>query len=112
MVKKIGAPIRGGIYKVNFDPTRGHEQRGFRPSVVVSSQAYNSKTGLALICPVTSVRKGYPFEVYFDVGTVSGVILADQIRSIDWNARRMQRVGDVPVGVLAELQAKCLSLLR
>ena len=78
------APDRGDIVWVDFDPQAGHEQAGRRPALIVSPQSYNQKVGLALLCPITNQRKGYPFEVPLPKGlTVAGVVLADQVKSMD-----------------------------
>ena len=89
MVKQAGfVPDRGHIIWLDFDPQSGHEQAGRRPVFVLSPAAYNKKIGLALLCPITSQVKGYPFEVEIPNGSsVSGVILADQIKSLDWKSR-------------------------
>jgi mRNA interferase MazF len=82
-------PRRGDVVWLSFDPQAGHEQAGRRPAFVLSPESYNRRTGLFLACPVTSKVKGYPFEVPLpDDSDVSGVILADQIKSLDWKARR------------------------
>ena len=95
-----------------FDPQAGHEQAGRRPALVVSPEAYNRKVGLALMCPVTSRVKGYPFEVLLPVeGTVSGVVLADQVKSLDWRARRARPAGRVPPVVLEEALGKLSTLI-
>ncbi len=73
---------------VSFDPQSGHEQTGRRPAIVLSPRAYNEKAGLALACPITSKIKGYPFEVAVRGSRVKGVVLADQVRSLDWRARQ------------------------
>ena len=79
------APERGALIWLTFKPQSGREQAGRRPALVVSPSAYNSKVGLALVCPITSKVKGYPFEVPLpDGGPVQGVVLADQLRSLDW----------------------------
>lgn len=84
-------PRRGDLVWLSFDPQAGHEQAGRRPAFVLSPESYNRKTGLFLACPVTSKVKGYPFEVPLPEGTaVSGVVLADQIKSLDWKARRAE----------------------
>lgn len=81
-------PQRGELVWLSFDPRAGHEQAGRRPAFVLSPGSYNRKTGLFLVCPVTSKVKGYPFEVPLPAGlAVSGVILADQIKSLDWKAQ-------------------------
>lgn len=81
-------PRRSDIVWLAFDPQVGHERAGHRPALVLSPENYNRKTGLAVFCPVSSQKKGYPFEVQIPEGQkVSGVILADQVRSLDWKAR-------------------------
>jgi mRNA interferase MazF len=86
---------------LTFTPQSGREQAGRRPALVVSPSAYNSKVGLALVCPITSKVKGYPFEVPLpDGGPVQGVVLADQLRSLDWRSRQADIIGTVPIAVL------------
>jgi mRNA interferase MazF len=85
MIKYI--PERGDIVWLDFTPQTGHEQQGKRPAIVLSPQAYNKKTGLALFCPITSKQKGYPFEVEINTGKINGVVLSDQIKSLDWQQR-------------------------
>src|SRR5215470_9571364 len=81
-------PDRGDIVKTSFDPQSEHEQAGWRPALVISPAAYNRASSLALFCPITSRVKGYPFEIALPSGlAVSGVVLADQVRSLDWKAR-------------------------
>lgn len=99
-------PNRGDIVKMSFSPQSGHEQAGWRPALVVSPKAYNAASSLALFCPITSASKGYPFEVPLpDGATTSGVVLADQIRSLDWRARRARFVETAPATVVAEVMA-------
>ncbi len=81
-------PKRGDLLWLDFTPHSGHEQAGRRPALVLSPRFYNRKTDLMLCCPITSQVKGYPFEVSVSSTTISGVILADQIKSVDWVARR------------------------
>ena len=89
MVDEGHVPARGDIVWLSFTPQAGHEQAGHRPALVLSPKSYNEKTSLALLCPVTSRVKGYPFEVLLPPASrVSGVVLADQIKSLDWRARR------------------------
>jgi len=105
-------PERGDIVWLQFDPQVGHEQAGRGPALVVSPQSYNSKVGLALLCPITAKIKGYPFEVEIPVGMqVTGAILADQVKSLDWRVREAQFVCKAPVGVVAEVQAKMQVLI-
>lgn len=97
-------PARGDVVWLAFDPQAGLEQAGRRPALVVSPAAYNGRVGLMLCCPVTSQVKGYPFEVALPTGLkVSGVVLADQVKSLDWRAREAQRLGVVPPTVTAEV---------
>lgn len=104
---KAHVPDRGDIVLLTFGPDLGHEQSGRRPAVVLSPEAYNGKTGLALAVPITSKVKGYPFEVMLPRGLpVSGVILADQIKSIDWRARDARSVGRLPAKTLAGVLGK------
>ncbi|OGZ96847.1 MAG: mRNA-degrading endonuclease [Candidatus Sungbacteria bacterium RIFCSPLOWO2_02_FULL_54_10] len=89
MVKRpLYIPDRGDIAWISFDPQRGREQAKRRPAVVLSPYRYNQKTGLALVCPITAHAKGYPFEVGVRDGKISGVVLSDHMRSVDWRARR------------------------
>jgi len=105
-------PRRGDVVWLTFSPTSGHEQAGRRPAVVISPEAYNAKVGLALFCPITSQVKGYPFEVALpEDRDVRGVILADQIKSLDYAAREAEFVYHLPDDALAELLAKIRTLL-
>ncbi len=100
-------PERGDIVKMSFDPPSGHEQAGWRPALVVSPALYNGVSSLALFCPITSRPKGYPFEVALPDGlAVSGVVLADQIRSLDWRARKARLVERAPAPVVREVLAR------
>lgn len=104
-------PDRGDIISLSFDPTLGSEQRGFRPAVVISPEAYNGASGRALVCPITSVSKGYPFEVTVTTAKgINGVALADQIRSIDWKARSAKKIGALHQVQLTELLSKLSTL--
>lgn len=88
MVNKSFVPDRGDLIWLDFNPQTGHEQKGRRPALVISPAIYNTKAGLALVCPVTSQKKGYPFEVSLGNNKkIKGVVLADQIKSIDWQGR-------------------------
>ena len=103
-------PDVGDIVWLEFDPQAGHEQAGHRPALVLSPAAYNGKRGMMLCCPMTSRIKGYPFEVVVP-GPSGSAVLADQIKSVDWVARRAQRKDVAPPGVLAETRAKLKALL-
>lgn len=80
-------PERGDIVWLNFAPQIGREQQGERPAIVISPKPYNKKAGLALFCPITTKQKGYPFEVKIMNGKINGVVLSDQIKSLDWQQR-------------------------
>lgn len=107
------APRRGEIVWITLNPQAGHEQAGRRPALVISPEAYNAKVGLALVCPITGRVKGYPFEVELPEGlAASGVVLADQIRCVDWRVRKAERSGSVPAPVLTEVLGKLSALLE
>ena len=110
MVKRY-VPERGDVVWLNFTPQAGHEQAGHRPALVVSPGAYNGKTGLMLCCPITSRVKGYPFEVALDAGGVRGVVLSDQVKNLDWKARRAKRKGAAPKAVMEQTLARIRALL-
>jgi mRNA interferase MazF len=98
-------PDRGDIVWLTFDPQAGHEQAGRRPALVLSPASYNDKVGLALMCPITSRSKGYPFEVHLPADlSVTGVILADQVKNLDWRARRATVAGTVPLSVVEHVR--------
>jgi mRNA interferase MazF len=100
-------PDVGDLVWLNFSPQTGHEQAGRRPAVVLSPRRYNEKAGLALTCPVTSRSKGYPFEVALPASLrIRGVILADQLKSLDWQKRQAQRVGRLPPETLAHVRQR------
>ena len=105
-------PQRGDVIWLTLDPQAGREQAGRRPAVVLSPAAYNGKVGLCLVCPVTSRVKGYPFEVVLPDGlSVAGAVLCDQLRSLDWRARRASLLCPLPSEVIAEIVGKAGVLL-
>jgi mRNA interferase MazF len=105
-VSKLRAVLPGDLIKINFDPQAGYEQAGWRPALVVSESAYNARSHLALICPITSHRKGYPFEVPLpDDSPIQGVVLADHIKSADLKARQAKHAGTAPKEVLDTVRA-------
>lgn len=105
-------PKRGDVLRLSLDPTRGHEQAGSRPVLVLSPEEYNRKSQMAIVCPITNKAKGYPFEVPVPAGlAVTGVILADQIRCVDWVARAAEPFAHVDEEVVNEVVGKCLSLI-
>ena len=106
-------PDRGHIVWIDFSPQTGHEQAGRRPALVVSRGAYNKKVGLAILCPITSQVKGYPFEVALpDDLPIKGVVLSDQAKSLDWRARRTAYAGTVDQSVTAEVLKRLGTLLQ
>lgn len=112
MVTPRYSPRRGDLVWLEFDPQAGHEQAGRRPALVVSHDAYNSKVGLALMCPITSAKKGYPFEVSIPDGLpVRGVVLSDQIRNLDWRARNAKHIAHIDRSTLEEVLAKIHTLI-
>lgn len=102
MVKKY-IPNKGDVVWINFNPTRGSEQKGKRPAIIISPKSYNSISGLALLCPITSQTKGYPFEVSIEVKGVSGVVLTDQIRSIDWKERKIKYISSAEINTIFDI---------
>lgn len=105
-------PEKGDVVWVNFNPLVGHEQASKRPALVISPREYNKKTNLALMCPITTRVKGYPFEVALKGGEIEGVVIADQVKSLDWVARRVRFVERVSVRVLDEVVTKIIVLLK
>lgn len=105
-------PDRGDLVWVDFNPQAGHEQAGRRPALVLSPKAYNSKTGLAVICPITSQVKGYPFEVLVQEGKIAGAVLSDQVSSLDWKIRRADKIACISDATLAEVLAKIAALIQ
>ena len=109
----VNAPGRGELIWLTFTPQSGREQAGRRPALVVSPSAYNNKAGLALVCPITSKVKGYPFEVPLpNEGPVQGVVLADQLRSLDWRSRQADVIGPAPIAVLERVLQLVETLLN
>ncbi len=112
MKTKAYVPRRGDVVWITMNPQAGHEQAGRRPAVVLSPVMYNEKTGLAIMCPVTSQIKGYPFEVSLPSGLpVSGVVLADQVKSLDWHARNAEMICRLPTKAISEILQKLGLLL-
>jgi mRNA interferase MazF len=113
-VKRKGAyvPERGDAVWITLDPQAGHEPARRRPALVLSPSVYNGRVGLALLCPITSQVKGYPFEVLLPEGLpVAGVVGSDQVKSLDWRARQATRIGAVPEQVVAEVVRRLQTLL-
>jgi len=106
-------PDRGDAIWITLNPQAGHEQAGRRPSLVLSPAAYNRKVGLAVLCPITNQVKGYPFEVLIPHGLrVSGAVLADQVKNLDWKARQAKLICKLPAAVTNDTLRKLNTLLR
>jgi mRNA interferase MazF len=101
-------PDAGDIVWLQFTPQAGREQAGHRPALVLSPAAYNDKTSLMICCPMTTQIKDYPFEVLI-AGKPASVVLADQLKSLDWRARNATRKGRVSLDELADVRAKILA---
>lgn len=106
-------PDRGDAVWLDFDPQAGHEQAGRRPALVVSPLAYNKKVGLAVFCPITTQVKGYPFEVLIPLGhKVRGAILSDQVKSLDWQIRKIRYICGLEPTIVAEVIKKMSVLVK
>ena len=113
MTRRAYVPERGDVVWIALNPLAGHEQAGRRPAVVVSPRSYNGKVGLGLFCPITTRAKGYPFEVPLPAGLAGGgVVLADQVKSLDWRARRAELVAHLPDETIGEVIGKLSALLE
>ncbi len=107
MSRTTYVPDRGDVVWITLNPQAGHEQAGRRPALVISPAAYNGKVGLALLCPITNQVKGYPFEVRIPQAVaVTGVVLADQVKSLDWRTRKVELIGTLPEATVAEVLRK------
>jgi mRNA interferase MazF len=112
MSRRPYVPDRGDIVWLQFNPHAGHEQAGHRPALVLSSASYNRLSGLMLCCPMTSQKKGYPFEVVIgNEPDHTSVVLADQVKSLDWKVRKAVKKGTAPSSVVAETLSKLQALL-
>jgi len=111
-VSRSYIPHAGDLIWLTFDPQAGREQAGRRPALVLSPVSYNEKTSLALVCPVSSRVKGYPFEVPLPERLpITGVVLSDQLKSLDWTQRKAEFVAHAPIEVLSEVLARLAPLL-
>jgi mRNA interferase MazF len=109
---KAYVPKRGDVVWITLNPQAGHEQAGRRPAVILSPEEYNGKVGLAILCPVTSQIKGYPFEVRIPADLpVTGAILADQVKNLDWRVRNAELICVLPSRVITEVLHKIATLL-
>lgn len=113
MVTRQYVPDAGDLVWLDFNPQAGREQAGRRPAVVLSPASYNDKTGLAVVCPITSKVKRYPFEVELSANSkIHGVILADHLRSVDWRARAAAKAGVAATAVLEQVRGRIAALLQ
>lgn len=97
-------PKKGDFVSISLDPQSGHEQKGRRPALVISNDLFNHKTGMAFICPITNTDRGYPFQLVIPQNAaVSGVAMADQIKSVDYGSRRIKFIGRSPQGLLDDV---------
>ena len=109
---KAYVPKPGDVVWLEFDPQTGHEQKGTRPALVLSPAEYNAKTLMMLCCPITNQVKGYPFEVVIDSNSsVTGAVLADQVKSLDWQARNARYKGKITIDQMQEVRGKIKALL-
>jgi mRNA interferase MazF len=105
-------PEAGDLVWLTFDPQAGHEQRGRRPALILSPRAYNAKARLAIVRPITSHAKGYPFEVPLPGdSTMTGAVLADHVKNLGWNARRVEFAATAPSEVLTDVRERLRVLL-
>lgn len=105
-------PDRGDVVRISMNPQAGHEQAGRRPALVLSPAAYNGKVGLAILCPITNQVKGYPFEVSIPADLpVTGVVLSDQAKCLDWRARKAEFMCALPPETTQEVLLKLGTLL-
>ncbi|MBV9549565.1 MAG: type II toxin-antitoxin system PemK/MazF family toxin [Alphaproteobacteria bacterium] len=105
-------PDRGSLVWLEFSPQAGHEQAGRRPAIVLTRRLYHEHSGLAIVCPITRTERGWPMEVKLPAGLpVSGAVLVDQIRAVDRAARHMAIIGQVPLDVMEEIDARLAPLL-
>ena len=112
VVARTYVPDAGDLVWLTFDPQAGHEQRGRRPALILSPRAYNAKARLAIACPITSHIKGYPFEVSLPPGDIiSGAVLADHVKNLDWQARRVVFEAKAPAQIVTEVRERLRVLL-
>jgi mRNA interferase MazF len=112
VVARTYIPNAGDLIWLTFDPQAGHEQRGRRPALILSPRAYNSKARLAIACPITTHVKGYPFEVPLPPGgKISGVVLADHVKNLDWRARQVVFEATAPADIVIDVRERLRVLL-
>ena len=111
MVNKIYIPDQGDIIYFNFSPSVGREQKGIRPAIVISRAVFNKPSGLAVVCPITSKQKFYPFEVLIKADQIHGIALIDQARAVDYNAREFRFVSRASLSLVEDIKAKFISIV-
>jgi len=112
MVRAGYVPDAGHLVRIDLEPALGREQAGRRPAIVLSPASYNGKTGLAIMAPITNKVKGFPFEVSLaPPAKVTGVILADHVKNLDWTIRNVERIDVAPPEVVREVRQKLGLLL-
>lgn len=111
MVSRSCAPKAGDIVWLAFDPQATHKQAGHRPALVLSPAAHHGKKGLMVCCPLSTQIKAHPFEVQTLIGGKPGVVLSDQVKSLDWRVRQVKKKGAVPKDVLQDVRAKIKALM-
>ena len=112
MVTRAYVPDAGDLVWLTFDPQAGHEQRGRRPALILSPRVYNAKARLVIACPITSQAKGYPFEVPLPSGgAITGVVLADHVKDLDWQARRIVFEAKAPTDTVTDVRERLRVLL-
>lgn len=113
MVRKTFIPKKGDIIKLSFDPQAGHEQNGWRPGLVISNQTFNKATGFCVVCPITNTNRGYPFHVpIMNTPKISGVIMVDQVKSLDYVHRKASLISKVDLGILEEVMAIYMAIIE
>jgi mRNA interferase MazF len=113
LISEPYCPEAGDLVWIEFDPQQGLEQRGRGPALVLTPRRYNQRSGLCVLCPITSRQKGYPFEVAIPAGhSVAGVVLSDQVESLSWQMRGSEFAGRAPAAVLQQAKGKIKALLQ
>jgi len=105
-------PNAGDIIWIDFDPQAGREQSRRRPALVLSPDIYNKKSSLVLVCPITSMKKQYPFEVEIDSELVKGAVLSDQVKSMNWNIRNAEFIEACPSEIIDKVRGRILKLIK
>lgn len=112
MVNNNYIPKRGDLVWLNFDPTKGHEQKERKPAVVLSPVEYNQKSSLAIFCPITSVSKKYPYEVEVAGENIKGFVLVDQMKNFDWSKRDIEFISKINTRNLKIIIEKAITLIK